>query len=267
MRAIPVMCLLLITAGCAAHERPRFRGPPGRAMGEGAPPRARLFISPMGEPFRGEQPAEAWFQGADADHDGALSEAEFSADAARFFAVLDRGHRGEIEPDDVEYYETVLAPEIRVQDAGGGGMGRGMRGGGGRGGRGGGGHRGGGGRGGGGGYGGGGGDEGASAPARSTYGKQGAARFSYFDFPEPVTATDTDFNRGIDRQEFQRAADQRFDALDTNRDGRIEHGELPRLNPAPAWGGRRGGRGRGGWRGGRGMRGGAASPADDSDTP
>ncbi len=114
----------------------------GGAAGEG--PRGRLFISPMGEPFRGERggadPQDIWFQNADTDHDGALSRAEFSKDAARFFAVLDRGRDGEIDPDDIDYYETVLAPEIRV---GGGGGGRFTGGAG----RGGGGHRGGGGRG------------------------------------------------------------------------------------------------------------------------
>ncbi len=284
MRVLLLTCLVLATAGCSSGEpRPRFHGAPHRGpMGGGEGPRARLFISPMGEPFRSpagsEAPQDAWFHGADANHDGALSLAEFETDALRFFAVLDRGHHNEIEPEDIDYYETVLAPEIRVSDAGGGGMGGGMRRGGGggrgggrggRGGGGGGGHRGGG----GGGYGGGGpggsGEAGSSAPTRSTYGKQGAARYSYFDFPEPVTATDTNFNRGIDPGEFQRAADQRFDALDRNHDGKIDHGELPRIDPAPGFGGPRGGRGgRGGWRGGgRPMGGGKGqgSTGEDSD--
>ncbi|MFA6115118.1 MAG: EF-hand domain-containing protein [Sphingomonas sp.] len=198
----------------------------------------------MGEPFRGERgggdPADTWFQNADTDHDGALSRAEFSKDASRFFAVLDRGHDGEIDPDDIDYYETVLAPEIRVGGGEGGGRfaGAGGRGGGGHrggGGRGGGGHRGGGGPGGGGQ----GQSEGQGGATRVTYGKQGAARFSYFDFPEPVTIADTNFNRGVDPAEFQHAADVRFALLDKNGDGKIERKELPRISSGPA-----GGRGR-----------------------
>ena len=155
-----------------------------------------------------------------------MSRAEFSADAARFFKVLDRGQDGEIDPDDIDYYETALVPEIRV---GGGGGARFVGGGG----RSGGGHRGGG-RGGGGGRrgssGGGDAEGGAGGETRITYGRQGAARFSYFDFPEPVTVADTNFNRGVDPAEFQRAADARFAMLDRNGDGRIERGELPRIS-------------------------------------
>jgi hypothetical protein len=255
MRIVLLMSLTLVTAGCAQNPQPRFRhGPPhgfhGGNGGEGAGLRGRLFISPMGEPFRGDRgggdPQDIWFQNADTNHDGALSRAEFSADASRFFAVLDRGHDGEIDPDDIDYYETVLAPEIRVGGAGGGpvagGGGRGRGGGGHRGGGGGGGGRGGGGGGrhGGGGSGGGG-DSGGGESGGEThtnYGKQGAARFSYFDFPEPVTVADTNFNRGVDPGEFQRAADVRFALLDKNGDGRIEREELPRISAAPP--GRRG---------------------------
>ena len=203
-------------------------------MGEGGGPRGRLFISPMGEPFRAEPdkgaPQELWFAGADANHDGALTVAEFEADAARFFAVLDQRKDGEIDPDDIEYYETVLAPEIRVGGAGaGGGTGArdgGRRGGGRRGGGGGGGGR----RGGGGmgaTQGGEGGSTGANRPARANYGRQGAARFSYLEYPEPVTVADRNFNRGVDPVEFQRAAAERFVTLDRNSDGKIPRGELP----------------------------------------
>ncbi|MDB5703742.1 MAG: hypothetical protein JWN66_858 [Sphingomonas bacterium] len=264
MRIVLLTSLALITAGCAQNPQPRFRhGPPHgfRAGngGEGAGLRGRLFISPMGEPFRGERgggdPQDVWFENADTNHDGALSRAEFSADASRFFAVLDRGHDGEIDPDDIDYYETVLAPEIRV-----GGVGGAVAGGGGRG-RGGGGHRGGGGggRGGGGGHRGGGGSGGSGdsggaesgGETHTSYGKQGAARFSYFDFPEPVTVADTNFNRGVDPNEFQRAADARFALLDKNGDGKIERDELPRLSAGPA----------GGWRGHSG-----GSPRDAGET-
>ncbi|HEX7695264.1 MAG TPA: EF-hand domain-containing protein [Sphingomonas sp.] len=225
----------------------------------GAPadrPRGRLFISPMGEPFRGADPVGAWFDGADTNHDGVLTLAEFIADADRFFMRLDRGHDGEIDPDDIDYYETVLAPEIRTggEMAGGGRPGGGgSRRGGGRGG----GRRGGsegGGRMGSRGPGGeGGGSDGGASPRYADV-KRGAARFSFFDYPEPVTIADTNFNRGVDPKEFRDAAVERFAMLDTNHDGKLTRAELPRLN-APTmgqWGkGRKGRRGSGGrWQGG-----------------
>ena len=240
MRMILVTCLALVAAG-AAGAQDFSGGPDGQYKGGGGP-RGRLFISPMGEPFRSEKggtdPVDLWFQQADTNHDGALSRDEFQKDAARWFAALDRGHDGEIDPDDIEYYETVLAPEIRVGGGGGGGGGRGgMRGGGGRGG---GGHRGGGGMGGGGGHHGGGGSGGDEAGEQSggqtrvTEGKQGAARYGFFDYPEPITVADTNFNRGIDPMEFRKAADDRFDMLVRGHDGLIHRADLPKISEVPA---------------------------------
>jgi Ca2+-binding EF-hand superfamily protein len=307
--ALAVALATLAVAKAQDHPAPPPAGPPDSAkhLPDGAGPDAgadrgpmRLFVSPMGEPFRsprdGPSPVDLWFNGADTNHDGALSRAEFRADAQRFFELLDRQHDGEIDPDDIEYYETVLLPEIRVGSFVGGSPGGGG-GGGHRGGRGG--HRGGGG-GGGGGYGGGdvGGGHGGSghfagadgdsgqeeegsepskAPAYDSV-KQGAARFSFFDYPEPVVAADRDFNRGISPDEFQAAADSRFDALDTNGDGMIKRAELPRFDPPTAGphrggshhGGRRGGGG-GGWggagRGGSRPGGGSGDGPPDGDRP
>ena len=157
----------------------------------------RLFISPMGEPFRADRdPQNIWFDRADANHDAALSRDEFDKDSDRWFARLDRRNDGEVDPEDIEYYESVLAPEIRVDfyegvTAGGG-------------------------------------DNGGSRPATRL--KIGAAHYSYFDYPEPVMVADTNFNRGVDPREFRRAADKRFDMLDTNGDGKIERGELPKIS-------------------------------------
>ena len=65
----------------------------------------RIFVSPMGQPFHGSDaapdPERAWFTAVDANGDGIVTAAEFQADAARFFATLDRKHDGEIDPDDV----------------------------------------------------------------------------------------------------------------------------------------------------------------------
>ena len=72
--------------------------------------------------------------------------------------------------------------------------------------------------------------------ARAT--RQGAARWSYLDFPEPVTAADTNMNRGVDRTEMLAAAAERFATLDKNGDGYLDKRELPRVDtrssgPAP----------------------------------
>jgi Ca2+-binding EF-hand superfamily protein len=194
------------------------------ALADGPP---SFFISPMGEPFRGPDAPNIWFDQADTNHDGVLTQDEMEADAARFFAVLDRGKDGEIDPEDLEYYETVIAPMIRVggymgtepestEDGGDG-----------------------------------------DAPKRKvTYVAQGAARFGYFDYPEPVAVADTNFNRGVDAKEFRVAADKRFALLDKNGDGKIEKSELPKLEassfkPGKRGGGGGGGRGMGGHGGGR----------------
>ncbi|QCB43481.1 EF-hand domain-containing protein [Sphingomonas sp. PAMC26645] len=214
--------LVAALAGCAT-QTPRPHGGHGPAHGRG-----QLFISPMGEPFRASlKPGAAqdlWFAGADTDGDGRITRAEFQHDAARFFAVLDRGKDGEIDPDDIAYYENVLVPEIRVASGGrgprseGGERGRGGRG------------RGGGGRG-SGGSGGQGMQFGNGDSKKSTataHERIGAARYGFFDLPEPVIAADANLNRGIDASEFAKAAATRFAALDRNHDGALTHGELPR---------------------------------------
>ncbi|WP_157218830.1 EF-hand domain-containing protein [Flavisphingomonas formosensis] len=236
MRTMTVAMVALALAGCAGPPHGRGRphgfgpgGPGGRHIG------GRLFISPMGEPFRvaDGDPRAAWFDAADADHDGRLTLAEFQADARRFFAMLDLNHDGEIDPDEIDHYETRVAPEIRTGGGiAGGGMGRG---GGGRGM--GGGHRGGSGMGGGGmghrGMGGGegppdggaqDGNRGPKEPAR-----QGAARFGLLDLPEPVTAADADFNRGVSAQEFDRAAVKRFGALDMDHQGVLLRADILKM--------------------------------------
>ncbi|AHE56594.1 hypothetical protein [Sphingomonas sanxanigenens] len=247
---IPMLILAGALSACAGGRPPMpgrpLQGPPGGGFGpppdgEGMPGRGPLFVSPMGEPFRGGEagPEALWFAGADRDGDGGIDLAEMRADAARFFALLDRRGDGEIDPDDVDHYESAILPEIRVGGSGGGGAG-GM---GGRRGRGGppGGGMGGGGM--GGGMGGGpGGPPGGMDGARSggggprSGGRQGAGRFAYLDLPEPVTAADANLNRGISAAEFATAADRRFALLDINHDGVLARDELATQRPR---GGRR----------------------------
>jgi Ca2+-binding EF-hand superfamily protein len=212
MRKVVLASVMMVAMAGAAH-----------AESSGVDHR-RLFISPMGEPFRAESnPQDIWFNNADTNHDGALSEAEFKADAMRFFAILDRKHDGEIDPDDIDHYETVLVPEIRVEssylntaESNGSATEANAS------------------------------DETPHIPYPD---RQGAARFSYFDYPEPVIIADTNLNRGVDAREWQKAASDRFAMLDTNHDGVIKQDELPKLvSPAMHSGeggkGGRGGKGR-----------------------
>ncbi|WP_066724268.1 EF-hand domain-containing protein [Sphingomonas pituitosa] len=206
--------LLVLASGAQAQD-----GPPAPAGGR---PRG-LFVSPMGEPFRGtpdgKAPQDAWFDGADANHDGALTLDEFRDDAMRWFKVLDRKGDGEIDPADIEVYETVLAPEARGGGFEMGGPTMGDNG------------------------------EVKAAEIGSTRVLSGLARFNYLGSPEPVTAADSSLNGGVTPVEFLGAAKRRFDLLDTNHDGKITKAELPELRSGPMK--RRGGRGGGGEGGGR----------------
>lgn len=167
-----------------------------------------LFISPMGEPFLGSKespPDLVWFDGADANHDGKLTLTEMRVDAARFYKTLDTDGSGEIDPVEIERYETMIAREIARRDGAGGGPA---------------------------------GDATLDGPDSLSdgptpqvryVGEGGAALFNYFGLPEPVASADTNFNRGISGEEFLRAAEQRFAMLDTNHDGVVARDELPPL--------------------------------------
>lgn len=219
MRMLGIAGLLLVLAsGAQAQDGPPPGGPEvpgGRLRG--------LFVSPMGEPFRGtpdgKAPQDAWFDGADANHDGALTLDEFRDDAMRWYKILDRKGDGEIDPADVEYYETVLAPEARGGGFESGGPTMGSDG------------------------------QERAAEIGSTRVMSGLARFNYLGSPEPVTAADSSLNGGVTPVEFMGAAKRRFDLLDTNHDGKITKAELPELRSGPMK--RRGGRGGGGEGGGR----------------
>jgi hypothetical protein len=167
-----------------------------------------LFLSPMGEPFRSAgtnaDGTARWFAGADSDGDGLLSPAEMRRDAARFFALLDSDADGEIEPAEIARYENEIVPEVQVglQMRGAGfGDWRGP---------------------------------GSRRRRVLVYeeGIEGAGRYAFLNIPQPVIAADLDMNRGVAAAEFERAADQRFALLDSDRDGRLARTELPPL-PQP----------------------------------
>jgi hypothetical protein len=220
MRSIvPLAALLLAAASAAAPAQP-----------------PRLFVSPAGEPFRGEDGLRAWFAQADTDGDGAIGWTEFEADFTRYFASLDADHDGEIAPAEVTRYETEILPEMASR---GGGMGRRRSGdddGGGRstmgGGR-------------GSGFGGGGRPDGPVPGGMAMM--VGAARFGLIPIPHPLWDADADFNRGVSRTEWAHAAAQRFAVLDDAHNGRLTLAALAahRFEGRGPEGGRRGRHGEG----------------------
>ncbi|MGZ6040285.1 MAG: hypothetical protein ACXWKR_16575 [Phenylobacterium sp.] len=228
--------------GPAPDKGPGWRG--GPTHGERLAP-VRLFISPSGEPFRGENGFERWFDQTDTNHDGAIDLAEFRADAMHSFKILDVNGDGVIDGIELQHYEHDLVPEVSTEtfDAGPTAGGRPAGGGGGRhgGGRGGGG-MGGGGMGGGGmggaGRSGTGGDTGfgpdlsQAAPARDPRaGLMGAARYSLINEPEPISAADTDLDGKVTMKEWMTITDRRFTKLDRLKTGKLTRDSL--LHPPP----------------------------------
>ncbi|HEU0097302.1 MAG TPA: hypothetical protein VFQ67_00875 [Allosphingosinicella sp.] len=192
----PIVALLLLAAPPAVKAKPA----PPRPAHEGP------FLSPMGEPFRSAPLAAdnvaAWFAAADRDGDRALVQAELRDDAGRFFALLDGDRDGELEMAEIARYENEMAPEVQVglqMRSTGVGDWRGGR---------------------------------QRRILVYEKGLEGAGRFSFLNIPHPVMAADADMNRGVSREEFARAADERFALLDRDRDGRLVQAELPPL-PQP----------------------------------
>jgi len=207
--------LLLAFAAHAATKAPKI---PSDAPYCARPGARALFLSPMGEPFRGAAgqayPAAAWFAGADANHDGAVDRAEFVADARRFFQTLDHDHDGRLTPEEVIAYERDIAPEIALYTAPSdfgdipGGRDRGRSRGGGI------------------------GDAlglTSSGGRSSGYGgPMGAGRYAWLNIPEPVVSADSDIDRVITLDEFAATANRRFDTLDVAHKGALRLADLPR---------------------------------------
>ncbi len=220
---------LLALAACAGDEnavnyKEVGRGSFGR--GGGGDPAARrpgipnLFISPSGKPWRAEPgqpyPVAAWFAAADADHDGRLTREEFRKEAEGFFHELDTNGDGVIDGFEAQAYEQKVAPEILPRVAGlaagedmdlslgkrGRDNGPQI-----------------------------GGSRAARSAGKSTAGDrrpEGAGVYGLLNEPEPVSATDTQFNSHITLAEWLAAADRRFDALDAKRQGYLISNELPK---------------------------------------
>jgi hypothetical protein len=169
------------------------------------PPFARAYIAPMGQPFRTDgmtDPAALWFAQADADHDGRLTLPEFLADADRFFTVLDRDASGEIDPEEMSFYENKVAPEIKLYQPGQDKRPRtGQQK-----------H-----------------EAKAAARRRADYeAPYGAGIWASLNIPQPIVSADLDLNRGVSRSELATVATRRFPLLDTADRGYLTFDTLPR---------------------------------------
>lgn len=169
------------------------------------PPYARVYIAPMGQPFRTDgqsDPMKAWFDQADADHDGRLTLAEFTADSDRFFTTLDRDRSGEIDPEEMAIYENQVAPEIKLYQRGQDRRprtGKQKR------------------------------EAKAAARQRADYeAPYGAGIYASLNIPEPVVSADLDLNRGVSRAELATVATRRFSLLDPAGGGNLTYDRLPR---------------------------------------
>lgn len=180
------------------------------------------FISPCGKPFRAAAgapyPVIDWFRQADTDGDGKLDRAEFVADAAAFFKVLDLNGDGVLSHYEVAVYEQRIAPEILGAGLQVGAAGRGgarlwlaqvdqpssI-------------------------------DPGGDQPQAAPHpprdfdeSGQGAAPYSLFPEPEPIMAADLDLNGFITKINFLKLADMHFTTLDGDGIGYLTLAKLPK---------------------------------------
>jgi hypothetical protein len=196
---LATLLTLLAAQALAETSSPPASGPPRVGV-------EQVFIAPSGEAFRvpanAPYPVADWFARADADHDGKLTEAEFTADFLRFVASLDLDHDGTIDGIELERYEAAMGSVLRTSTFDGN---WGMK------------HE----------------DDGDSRQSAATLGSymadapQGAGRFDLLRIPEPVAAMDTALNGRINRQEVKDAAEYRFSLLDKRQHGYLLLSELP----------------------------------------
>ena len=208
-RPILLAATAALLAGAAVAQP---AGPPPGAAGANSGP--GVFLSPSGEPFRrraldttAKPPLDQWFEGADTDHDGAITAAEFQADAKRFFDILDDNKDGYVDSLENRYYEIRIAPEIL--DSGAAGLA----------------------------------PRGIAPPIPSPnqgirpsprtrapiIPRDGAARFTFLNEPQQIRVADTNLDWRVSVAEWTAAATRRFNLLDMDHDGKLTMATLPAL--------------------------------------
>lgn len=201
--ALSLAIALSACAGAPALVRDGpFAGPP-------PPPMPGLFISPFGEPFRGEPgqpwPSADWFIGADDDLDGAVTAEEFAADGRRWFAQLDTDRDGRLNQAELLAYEAGLRELSQgggpgAETAGDRTMGLGQR---------------------------------RPSNGRRHRGPRGEMRYGivaeagFFNLPQPVKSADVNVDQRVTAEEWAAATQRWFLSLDTDRDGRLTQVGLP----------------------------------------
>lgn len=186
----------------------------GFLAAESVSAKTAVYISLMGEPYwtneAGEHPFDQWVKMADQDDDGAISSAEFRADADAFFASLDSNDDKIIDGDEMADYER-LAPG-RTRAAGGGAVlpssartkpkssapvekGRVAV------------------------------VTTGDAPSASRI-HPGGGRINYAEVPQPVAMADANLDRRVTVEEFRKTAARRFSNYDIDKDGRLTRKEL-----------------------------------------
>ncbi|MBV9840866.1 MAG: EF-hand domain-containing protein [Sphingomonadaceae bacterium] len=188
MRSIVLLPLALLAAtGATAAKLPS-----DHAM------QRMLFVAPNGKPYRGAPgqpyPSAAWFAEADANHDGKLTRAEYRAAFIAYFDTLDINHDGEIDPNEIEHYENDILPETHMTGGGFAGYAASEA------------------------QASAGDDDSSDGPKQPPEQPGGASFFGFFHFAEPIVWMDTNFNRGISRDEFAAGADRSWRML--NPDGK-----------------------------------------------
>jgi hypothetical protein len=213
-RPLLVPALLAALSACAGSpppdKGPGWRG--GPTHGERLAP-VRLFISPSGEPFRGENGLDRWFAQSDTNHDGVIDLTEFRADAIHSFKVVDTNGDGVIDGIELQHYEHDLVPEVSSETFDTGPNSGGRPGGGG------------------GGVGRGGGPGGNDSGRGGTRNDTGFGPDSLINEPEPISAADADLDGKVTLAEWMKITDRRFAKLDPLKTGRLTRESL--LHPSP----------------------------------
>ncbi|RZJ82705.1 MAG: hypothetical protein EON88_29960 [Brevundimonas sp.] len=244
MTPVAVSAMAALLAACAGGV-----GGKEAPFGPERPPQPLLFISPFGEPFvaapDAAYPVAVWFASADTDHDGAITFPEFAADGQRYIALLDTDGDGRLNQTELAAYEQTLRgfggmgrppardgargfPVINIPGPAGGGEDIPLA--------------------------------AASAPDTSSLGAApqqtrpgshrarnrggrpmgygSVAEAGFFNLPQPVKSADVNVDQRVTAQEWAEATQRWFQALDTDRDGKLTLATLP-ITPAQAAAARR----------------------------